>query len=300
MTNLQGIRQIADISSYLEDHSDISLAVYNVYSCNRYHDEMKDSFKRHPMPSMDEALASEARPYFFILSKDAAPATAESAAMIASEGLLEALDELHTVHPQSKWNLDVQHNFTYPYLQMNHCKESLTGVSACELNSAQQDHLRNLASFLDDDLAFEYAEAEELFAKGSVTRKHWAKLFRPNEVVVTIDDGQPRAYVSPSCPAPNKDLILRQCWSWDFDGKFHRIEKDFVVKWQAVSDIVPISDLQIYPLRFDKTGLQERLRRRGIDFWACRWRKFVSYDVPLQGIEVQIVGLTLRSTSCNS
>jgi len=57
-----------------------------------------------------------------------------------------------------------------------------------------------------------------------------------------------------------------------------------------------ITDLQVYPLDRATYQLRDELRSRGETFWACRSRKFLNYDVPLQGMEVQIV-MFLRSNN---
>jgi hypothetical protein len=290
-THLRGKRSLSNVDNYLEEHEDISFAVFKTYSCNEYHAEIKDRFERLPMPPMEESIAAQAAPYFFRLKDDAKPAIPQSEFISVSNNLKKALDALSLKEPDDLSNWNVVKNPAFPYLQLYHCKHLLTGVSASELDIPNQLHLETLYRYLDEHLAAEYEEAELLFRKGIASRMHWAKLFRPNEVVVTMENEQPRAYLSTVCPSPDSNTLVLQCWSWEFDGRFWRNQTDLRIQWPSYADTVSITQLGAYPLRFDQTGLEERLKRRGTEFWSCRKRKLISYDVPLHGMELQIVGL---------
>ena len=157
------------------------------------------------------------------------------------------------------------------------------------LEPTHQLYLKALAGYLDQHITPEFVEAEALFAKGVVSRKHWAKLFCLDEIVVTVEHGQAVAFVSVICPIPNDDFLVLYCWSWAFDGKFFRREAELRIPWPSKNDVTAITDLQVYPLKYAKAGLEDKLRNRGERFWGCRGRKYVSYDVPLSGMEIQIV-----------
>lgn len=81
------------------------------------------------------------------------------------------------------------------------------------------------------------------------------------------------------------------CWSLEFDGALRRESTQITVEWRGGrKDRVAIRDLEAWPLRLDREGLQSRLARRGVEFWQCRHRRLVSYVGP-QGssFEVQTV-----------
>jgi hypothetical protein len=156
---------------------------------------------------------------------------------------------------------------------------------------ADQSHLTVLSNYLEKRLGSEYTEAEELFKHGSVNRKHWRKLFRPGAVVVSHKQNEPVAYVSTSSAVAYNDGLHLNCWSWAFESKFFKNQVDLVVPWPSDKDTIAITDLHTYPLEYAPTGFEQELRRRGQVFWTCRSRKFVHYDVPLQGMEVQKVRL---------
>lgn len=90
-------------------------------------------------------------------------------------------------------------------------------------------------------------------------------------------------------------------WNWCFDGSFQRnhdelsfsivTEDDpgpgpsttYASKARAKGDAsapegIPISDLEVFPIRYAPQEVTRQLRRRGKAFWNCRNRKLVSYE----------------------
>jgi hypothetical protein len=158
-----------------------------------------------------------------------------------------------------------------------------------DLSQTLQDHIRTLFNYVIASYREEYQEADNLFERGLVNQYHFPKLFGPNEIVVTVANNQPLSYISEICPALEDRHLELDCWSWDFDGLFRKEKSNLSVPWPQDSDTVPISSLRVYPLRYDRSGLEERLRNRGKQFWACRKRNFVSYESPNPTFEVQAV-----------
>jgi hypothetical protein len=268
------------------------------YSCTKYHEQIKDKFKRLPMPQMDDAIAAQAKPYFYVLSRDWSPAKPSSENLMLSGNFDQALDSIvenseddteDSKEELHKWLSSWQDpaNLTYPYLQLYHQRHLLTGQ---EIDLAQQHHLTEMDHYLEHRLGPEYAEAEMLFQAGMVSQKHWQKLFRPGAVVVTYKADQPVAYVSASYPNVENNVLHSICWTWAFDGKFYQDKVTLTVPWPSDADMVIITDLDVYPLQYSDTGLEQELRRRGEIFWTCRQRKFVNYTVPSPGMEAQAVG----------
>jgi hypothetical protein len=231
----------------------------------------------------------------YVLDVEVLERCAES--LMLSEGLEKALDDLFDDQEEElvmlnknehrlerKWREPL--NLAYQYLQLYHQKYMLTGHTARQMDSSHQTHLSALSNYLEHRLGSEYAKAKALFEKGLVNRDHWAILFRPGAVVITIDSGQPVAYVSTSRPLIKNDVLQPQCWSWAFDGKFFRDITHLDVPWPSDSVMNVITDLQTYPLQYASGELEQELRIRGEAFWACRSRKYIKYDVPLEGMEV--------------
>jgi hypothetical protein len=150
------------------------------------------------------------------------------------------------------------------------------------LSSAyEQQHVGVLLRYIDKSFRAEYSEADNLFAKGLVSEKHFSKLFVPGEVVVTMTKGQPVAYTLRDLPKTNRSSLSLIVEDWHFDGVFGRKEGVFNIAWPFTSsETLPITDLEIFPLRFDGGGTKERLLKRGQLLWNCRKRKYMSYKGP--------------------
>lgn len=288
-TGLVGRQHLPNLERFLEDNDNISFAICFTYSCEQYHKKIESMFERQPIPPMDEDLELEVKPYFFRLRADAKPATPDSEAMFLSNGLQEALQLLDLTENGILGRWDASSSLEYPYPQLYHYRKVFIGKLAYKLELVHQLHLMALSRYFNEHLTLEYIEAEKLFEAGRVQRKHWDKMFRPKEVLVTKKDGHPMAYMLWSCPRSNQDMLQLDCWSWDFDGSFFKMSTTLTVSWPSKSDVIPISQLQVFPLRLDKTGSEEVLRRRGKIFWSCRKQRFVDYDVPPQGMEFQKV-----------
>lgn len=287
---LEGRHRLSSPEWLLEDHPAISLIICNIYDCVGYHESIADDFERLWMPlSISEDVVRLVRPYFSILREDAKLAQREERVLIPSKGLRRAMNVLESFYPDQLRNWDEENNLTYPYLQLWHCKDLFRAPASRMLEPAQQLHVDALLSYLEDDVAAEWEESEQIFSNGLVNKQHWAKLFRPNDPIITMKDGEPRAYVSRNCPTIEDEKLLLNCWSWEFDGEFYLEDSTFEVGWPSRSDAVPISDLAYFPLRCDKTDLTRRLERRGHTFWSCRKRRYVSYDKPSEGASVQSV-----------
>ena len=292
---LRGERRFPDLEDYLESDPNISFIVYKSYSCNEYHEAVKDDFDRLQIPRIDPAVISQLRAYFFALKRDgeaASPNTEEI--QIVSEDLQDAMATMESLHPDQFGAWDPQRGMRAPYLQLYHCRslmDDYATTSSGDLSQTHQDHIRTLFNYVMASYGEEYQEADDLFESGLVNQYHFPKLFGPNEIVVTVANNQPSAYISEICPTLEDGHLELNCWSWEFDGLFRKKERNLSVPWPQNSDTIPISSLRVYPLRYDQSDLEERLRNRGKQFWECRKRNFVSYESPNPTFEVQAVRL---------
>jgi hypothetical protein len=293
-TALQGRRELVDAEGFLEEQTGFSFVVFINYRCETYHEELKQSFTRVPMPRMDPSIENGVKPYFHILQQDGSPAVSTSEVLVLSASLEEALQKLCEQHPDALREWQETEELVYPYPQLYRCRELFTGDMSKVLDRSHQVHLETLSDYLDKRLTDDYDEAAALFEAGLVTQKHWDKLFCADEIVVTIRDGQSRAFTIMSSPLHHSDALALQCWSWEFDGSFFRKDSTLRISWPSKSNCIPITELSVYPLRYAEKGLEEKLQSRGQTFWACRKRKYISYDVPLQGLSVQIVSAMPR------
>jgi hypothetical protein len=67
---------------------------------------------------------------------------------------------------------------------------------------------------------------------------------------------------------------------WSFDGTFQKRVEQLNIGYLPSSSIIEvfsIADLSFYPIKYAKAGLEDALRARGMMFWKCRLRNYVSY-----------------------
>jgi hypothetical protein len=166
------------------------------------------------------------------------------------------------------------------------------GLRECGLKNFQRDmqtQLMMLLDFVERYIAKNFEEARSLIAQGLITNHHISKLFRPGDVAVSVNDGHIRGYICSEWLS--KDTSRRRFesnpkekeydlkgWCWGFDGNFYKQEHTLQLRVPLAEEPFVITDLNAYPLRLDKSGLEERLRTRGTKYWSCRKMRFVSYD----------------------
>ena len=113
----------------------------------------------------------------------------------------------------------------------------------------------------------------------------------------------------------NSEFTVFHCaidvWNWAFDGNFQRhyqtlsfeilaIEDSMValdlvgnssIALQDKSHVKIISDLDVFPMQFAPAKVVDTCRRRGMTFWKCRTRRYVSYQDSEQEGDVNLVSL---------
>jgi hypothetical protein len=287
---LRGKEEI-HIEEYMDDHPDITFIVYRSYDCNSYHDEVENDFDRLPIPRIDPSILSRIKAYFYSLRADGQDAVPASERIeIISQDLTLAISEAEEKIGGTLIGLDAETYLKTPYLSFYHSKDKLAKLlrdSNTTLTARSQVHLRELLNFLTISCGHEWSAANTLFKSAMVDETHFSKLFCIGDVVVQMIDAHPRAYLVEQCtnlgPLNQLELIVV---SWTFDEVFRKQHLNLEVSWPSGADYVSIPSLNTYPLRHDNSGLAERLRKRGEQFWECRKRKYVGYESPNPGPEI--------------
>ena len=80
-------------------------------------------------------------------------------------------------------------------------------------------------------------------------------------------------------PPPMESVLDFQAYTWKYDGHFEKVtqRRKKVIAGDR-NDIYRVQDLPIYPLMYAASGTEDRLRRRGHMFWACRHQSYISYS----------------------
>ncbi|KAF2035606.1 hypothetical protein EK21DRAFT_54239, partial [Setomelanomma holmii] len=237
---------------YLEDCDHFQFVVLMTYDCIAHNDLIRKDFLRMPMPNMDQNIAAQAPPFFFVLQHDSKAAKAEREAIKLYHNLRE------NVYWLQKENVTVSESLEYPYLQL-YCRKALLSDPICDhLDSVRRGYPDALYNYLDCRVGSEYAEAENLFARGLVNRKHWAKLFCPGEVLVTFESGQPVAYICEAFPEQLEGALQVRCWTWEFDGKFFRMTTDLYIHWPSETEVAAVIDLRADLLSVSPVSCQSK------------------------------------------
>jgi hypothetical protein len=290
---LRGTVSITDVEEHLEDNEHISIVIYRTYYCEEYHESIEEGFERLKLSDYGVRTVSAMRPYLFVLRKDMAPATCDSEDMtLLSSDLKEGLRNLEKLDPRINYNSFTHDDWSLkaPYLQLYHFRNFIRQTTRRLTNIEERRHLNVLLRYVDEEFGDDYAEADDLFSRELVSQKHHSKLFGPHEIVVNTEDGQTVASLSRALPHTDRSTLTLYCENWNFDGVFGRKGSPVEITWPSgPSEILPIVNLDVYPLKYDRVGTKQKLLARGQLVWKCRKRRYMSYRVPGPKGDIQTV-----------
>ncbi|KAF2249135.1 P-loop containing nucleoside triphosphate hydrolase protein [Trematosphaeria pertusa] len=269
---------------FAEDNPNISFNVVKSYDCGQYHDLQlaRDAFRTLPMPDGIAKALGRFKSQLTFLDDDGpeADVVSEKIYFIAKE-LKDAMKDCRARYPQYFIETELPDSQDAPYLGMYHARTLMANEilqPTSWLPDMQRAHTACLMNFIQTSRAQEYAEADHQFAAGVVTKRHFAKLFAPDDIIVRTTDEGPLGYMVSGFPQ-NSDLrVGLSCWNWEFDGRFFRKRSNWTVEWPSSEHTIHMSSLSIYPLKFDQGGVKERLYSRGQQFWKCRKQRLVECD----------------------
>jgi len=201
--------------------------------------------------------------------------------------------------------------FFEPYLPFYlHGKVLKQLADSANLSEFDAQSVKLVCKWVEDDRKDDWAEADELFSRGKVTAKHCNKLFQPGELAVSPEkqqkgtnashcqDGLLVAYkVEEYAWNDDYDHVI-DTYTWNFNGAFRKeelkvdlsnlITQSYLINGtrgeegenQKEDPEISITSLWIYPVRFAKAGIYEKLVARGNKLWSCRKKKHVAYFAP--------------------
>lgn len=278
-----------DMEEYLEEHAGVVMVLYKYYDCQNYHLNLDGTFTRILPRQLDRKLFRNNRHFFYVLDSDGPPAVPMTQVIeITSGELSEAMSRL-TLFGSSSDELESRRNLTSPFPYFFHHGREIRELVDERLLDQYANLVELLLNLVEATCQEEYVAARQLFTDGMVTSQHLGKLFCHNEVVVNRAGGEPTAWEVEEVVEEHGRIALR-CWRWAFDGMFTREKTSLVIPFpKQRGERMPISDLPVYPLRCDRSGMSQRLLDRGQKFWDCRKRQFVLYSAPTSPFEAQTV-----------
>ncbi|KAL3297297.1 TOB3 (member of AAA-ATPase family) [Colletotrichum asianum] len=271
---------IMDPGRYIEE-KDISFVVYKCYR----HDHQ-------------EAAIEEARKSSGSLPN---PEPAYQEILLASDAMVEAVKAFFTLYPSSSQEfpkVNTYNRLQAPFIWWYHHRKSSKVGS---LPSHQSELVSALISHIEEACAPLYDNIDEQLNRGLVSNFSMEYLFRPGQVIVSIDDDVPRGYVAMSrafakvdeprrnqrSSESHQDHSSMHVFNWaiatrsiDFRGNFVRVEEEISVDFETEIENgeIEILSLRILPLEYTSQAIQDRLVRRSQTFWKCRRKQLVSYQ----------------------
>lgn len=196
-----------------------------------------------------------------------------------------------------------------PYLLFYlHNKTLMELKETSNLGDIPKLQLEILCQWMEDNCRADWDEADELLAKGKINEKHFAKLYRPKELVV-------RSYSSNDVPMEGyqisdyhelqpADITMV---GWKFNGSFHKsrnrinisLAKHLLARNNSPPPLdenqaINVTDLVFCPARFLEGNVKSKLVARGLKLWECRKKKLVCYHEPDSEFEVQVSSVDIE------
>lgn len=283
----RGTIEVEGIATYLRSHENVPFAVLDVYQLDD--DTVEDIFD-------DVGYTSG------MLNKDYLSLEVTSRDIYIGPTAQDAIDSIITKHADRFPGFDTIYPWHEPpyTLFYLHNKLLMELQSISGLDDLARQHLRMLLKWMEDNVRADWNEADELFAQGKVNLKHYAKLFRPGELIYWPNwdnGGAPRAAKVTEFPHMSKTSTLSPLPSkfgfvksdvWDFDGEFRRQRVEvrlFIPRSNKKrgnehldDDLIDILDLSTYPLRYAKEGVYMKLVARGSKLWQLRRKSLVCFN----------------------
>ncbi|KAG7053113.1 AAA family ATPase [Colletotrichum scovillei] len=162
-----------------------------------------------------------------------------------------------------------------PYLFLFHHRKKLSALAEVGIH---QEVVSPLTKFLKDSYEAEYTEAEEMFLQGHVNAYHINKLFKPNQMLLLKQKGEPQVgfVLSKYTLHRRKDIVL-EGWRWKYDGNnLHRVAESGRIS-MVTEEKTNIRDLDIHPIEFARQEDVKILTERGNQFWSMRGHVYTCY-----------------------
>lgn len=262
--HLSGIKYIYDLERYFENSLNIAFVVIREHHCAQ---------RFAPTSHITE-----------VCDKNQSNALPESISIV-SQGLRNALNQVATcyIDEVSSHPTFPRPEMAAPYFFLYHHRSDLLQLAEKlqPIDSYRSDtsaEIMALLRYINEAEGEGFREADELFQQGKTNRRHYQKLFRPNDIVIFQNKNALSGCVPRKWPVPTQEGLSIACWSWHLQGKWlKRMQQDLYLSVLTHKE-VSIQDLKVYPLRCASPDVRDQLRLRGQKYWNMRHQTFVSYS----------------------
>ncbi|WAO90822.1 AAA domain-containing protein [Fusarium falciforme] len=289
--HFRGTHEVGHKETYLESHPEVFFAVVRHYECDGH--LIRSILTKEGQPG----------PRGRVLVQDHYPKEPEAKEImigpVAQAGLkaiIEAFPHRFPGFDNSPGFLKTETPFMvdlrfrrlpkpYPLFYL-YGKTLIESLGEVDLDDLTRESLWLLCQWMEDNFRKEWDEADALFARGKVNRKHFMTLFRPGELLVRQDPNEGRPLSGAIVPwfPSNTDRAGVIQLRWEFNGILRHtssvlgLPPGYGSLYDSDDRLLDITSLECYPLRFASVDIKEKLIARGQRFWACRRRKLVCYD----------------------
>ncbi|KAH7010301.1 P-loop containing nucleoside triphosphate hydrolase protein [Ilyonectria destructans] len=257
---LTGKVPIYDLHAYLAQHSSICFIVVKEHNCM-----MQKNKGNLDLDSLNTKLMASER---------------SETLQIVSPILQKALETVARFKIENE-NESLQ--MSAPYNFLFHHRKQLAAL--LEETDTYKADLAPLLEFLDKNYEEEYESAEALFRRGRVSARHFGKLFKPNQMVLSRSQrtGGLNAFVLVDYPESTRarkgdtDKMNLRGWSWKYNGTELLRSPRIEAIYPPLDGETAITDLDVYPVECAHQSDIEELQQRGQKFWDHKAQVFVSY-----------------------
>jgi hypothetical protein len=267
-THISARLRIGEVDTFLDRNREVALLVYKDFVCRESSAERR-------------RLARIARQTNLPPSEDRTAILCSESFSIISAPMCSALKEVFKAMPNVACypKVEVRELTTAPYIFYYHDKAAILD-KITHMSEEAQEELDMLTTYLEESSAEDFRMADEQFGTGLISTRTMQYLFEPGQIIVRHDSGEFVTYHASSYLMQEKrDLWTLRAWSWRFDGNFWKEHHVLQIRSPGrLDDVVSIDTLETYPLYYSSNPeLESRLRKRGHQFWSCRFRKYVCY-----------------------
>ncbi|ESZ90518.1 hypothetical protein SBOR_9104 [Sclerotinia borealis F-4128] len=288
--HIHGSMIVRNIALHVQQYTNLSFIVYQNYACCKPKSDTlirskslksKSGDSEHPVANDENELVE------FL--------EGESVCLVGSE-LSAGLKRLtrQNIQENSYYpSFNVGTEFEAPYPWFYHQRASLEERRR-QLKPELLTRVNSFVEYVNDSFGPEYAIVDALLSQGKISRKYLCYLYSPETVIlrtVKEEEGKKKAYLTKSwlhlqaggSPKERGQSVTLApsllVSSWTFDGLFQEnVESITVDDFKNSEEVVKITALSTYPMRYADPTIGTSLRKQGEMFWKFRHPCYIYYS----------------------
>ncbi|KAI9650677.1 hypothetical protein NHQ30_000699 [Ciborinia camelliae] len=288
--HIHGSMIVRNIAMHTQQYTNLSFIVYKDYACCKPKTNvLKKSNSTNPRSGDSEQSGSNGE------NELSGFLEGESVCLVGSE-LSAGLKRLtrQNIQENSYYpSFNVGTEFQAPYPWFYHQRASLEERRR-QLKPELLTRVNSFVEYVNESFGPEYAIVDSLLSQGNISRRYMCYLYSPDTVILRTEkdlEGKQKAYLTKSwlhLPAggspkgSGESAILSTSLlvsSWTFDGLFQENVKSITIDdFTTSEEVVKITALSTYPMRYADPTIGTSLRKQGEMFWKFRSPCYIYYS----------------------